>query len=104
MSSEILTIDQAGLLADLLYAVRHNKKVRYYPRGAEGNAVYATITLRAFTREDGYLYPHDADIRDAFVWTSGMVEVFHPVRKLLDALSNLDGHLGIDQPIAIIEE
>lgn len=104
MANEVLTITQAGYLADLLRAVEDNKRMRYYPNGAEGDAVFTTVTVRAFTYEGGGFYPHNADIRDAFVWTSGIFERFFPVRDIMDALSNLDGHLGFDKPIAVIED
>ena|SRR5690242_13155595 len=104
MSTEVLTINQAGHLADLLRAVEGNKRMRYYPNGADGDAVFTTVSLRAFTYDGGGLYRHDADIRDAFVWTSGLFERWFPVRDLMAALSNLDGHLGLDKPIAIIED
>lgn len=103
MSSEVLTLNQAVDLADLIRGVEGGRRMRYYPDGAEGDAVFTTVVLRAFTYEGGGFYANDADIRDAFVHTSGMFERWFPVRDLMAALSNLDGHLGLDKPIAIIE-
>jgi hypothetical protein len=62
-------------------------------------------TLRAFTHKGGGVYfEADGDIRDAFVWTSGFMEHWFKVSDLLLALDNLDGKLGLDKPIAVIEE
>jgi hypothetical protein len=101
-----LTINEAGLLADLMRGVQGNKKMRYYPQGADGDTEHPMIaTLRAFTHKGGGVYfEADGDIRDAFVWTSGFMEHWFKVSDLLLALDNLDGKLGLDKPIAVIEE
>jgi hypothetical protein len=102
----VLTINEAGLLADLMRGVQGNKKMRYYPQGADGDTEHPmTATLRAFTHEGGGVYfEADGDIRDSFVWASGFTEHWFKVSDLLKALDNLDGKLGTDQPIAVIEE
>jgi hypothetical protein len=100
--NEVLTISQAGHLGDLVRGVDNGSSLRWYPYGADNPDVVLRVVLRAFTYEGGGMYPHDADIRDAFVWTSGFTERWLPVRDLLPALSNLDGHLGMSEPIAII--
>ncbi len=101
--NEVLTIGQAGYLADLIQGVEGNKTMRYYPHGANFGNTPLKVTLRAFTYEDGALYQHDADIRDAFVWTSGIFERWFPVRDLMNALANLDGRFGTDHPMAVID-
>ena len=102
-SDRPLTINQAGLLGNLINGVNHGLKMQYYPRGAESADHPMEMVLRAFTNEDGSMYPFDADIRDSFVWCSSMMEQFIKVDGLLEALDNLDGKHGEDQPIAIIE-
>jgi hypothetical protein len=98
-----LTINQAGLLADLMRGVERGLKLRYYPLGAESADRAMVVVLRAFTYAEGALYPHDKDIRDAHVWTSGFTEHWFPVEQLLTALDNLGGKHGIDEPMAIID-
>lgn len=101
MSSDVLTIAQAGHLADLISGVEHSKKIEWYPLGTD-TVTPGTYVLRAFTNVSGGMYPSAADIRDAHVWMSGIMEHWVPVREILDALSNLDGHLGFTEPIATI--
>jgi hypothetical protein len=104
MPDRILTIDEAGRLSDLIHGVERGLKLRYYPRGSEDAERPLTAVLRAFTREDSSLYPHDADIRDAFVWTSGFMEHWLKVSDLLAALDNaVTGRHGFDKPMAVIE-
>lgn len=101
---DTLTLNQAGYLADLIRGVKRGSKLSYYPRGAKDADHPATSVLRDFTHDGGGFIRADEDVRDAYVWTSGMFEHWYPVRDLMAALSNLDGHLGLDQPIATIEE
>lgn len=100
-----LNINQAGYLAELIRAVDGNKRLRYYPIGADGDAPNQVIEIRAFTREDGSMAPYDADIRDTFVWTSGFTEHWFKVSDLLLALENaITGKYGLDKPMAMVEE
>lgn len=98
-----LTINQAGYLANLIRAIDHRKTMRWYPQGADTDQPM-TVVLRAFTNPDGSLYPSDADIRDAYVWTSSMFEHWFGVRDVLAALANAIHGNAVDQPMAIIDE
>jgi hypothetical protein len=107
IEDRILTIEQARLLSQMVRGVERNAKLRYYPYGAE-TAVdeprVGSYTMRAFTREDGTLYPHEADIRDAFVWCSGTFERWFKVSDLLIAMDNItSGRHGITNPMAVID-
>jgi hypothetical protein len=57
---DILTINQAGYLADLIRGVERGKRMRWYPLGAGSVDHPLTVTLRAFTNPDGSLYPYAA--------------------------------------------
>lgn len=104
MPERILTINQAGLLADLIHGVERGAKLRYYPRGCESADNPMVAVLRAFTYAEGALYPRDKDIRDAHVWTSGFTEHWFPVEQLLTALDNMQGEHGLENPMAVIDE
>lgn len=98
-----LTLEYAALLGDLIRGVERGYRLRYYRDGADTDVPW-TATLRAFTRGAGAAgLPVSDDVRHAAVWTSGTVERWFQVADLVDALSNLDGHLGDTSPIAIIE-
>ena len=102
-AERILTINQAGVLADLIRGVERRLKLRYYPSGVESADHPMVQYLRAFTYAEGALYPHDKDIRDAHVWTSGFMEHWFPVEQLLKALDNMDGKHGLDEDMAVID-
>ncbi len=105
MENETLTIGQAGYLADLIRGVEGGKKLRYYQRGSDDAERPLVVVMRAFTYESGGLYPHDADIRDAYVWCSGMFEHWLKVRDLMRALENaVTGGHGYSSPMAVIVE
>lgn len=98
-----LTIEQAGVLADLLHGVERCLKMRYYPFGSRDADHPLEVSLRAFTHNGGGIY-FDGDIRDAYVWTSGLMERWFKVSDLITALDNIDGKHGLDNPIAIIDK
>jgi hypothetical protein len=99
-----LTYNEAGLLADLLRAVGRGDRLRHFPDGADGDTDHPVDgVLRAFTLEGGGFYPNDQDIRDAYVWTSGITEHWYKVSDLIRALDNIDGKHGLDKPIAVID-
>lgn len=102
MNSDILTLSDAAYLGDLIRAVERKQKMRFYPRGTDDADHPLEVTLRAFTTVNGGFYPSGSDVRDAHVWASSMVEHWFPVRNLILALSNLDGHLGFSEPIAVL--
>lgn len=102
-SERILTINRAGMLSDLIRGVEQNAKLVWYPIGSDTDKPMVQI-LRAFTYAEGALYPHNADIRDAHVWTSGFTEHWFPVSDVLDAFENInDGSHGMDKPMARID-
>jgi hypothetical protein len=99
-----LTLNQAGLLGDLIRGVERGLKLRYYPFGTRDADHPMVQVMRAFTYEGGNLYPHNADVRDAYVWTSGFMEHWFKVDDLITALDNMDGKHGLEEPIATIDE
>jgi hypothetical protein len=100
---DILTIDQAGYLADLIRGVESGRRMRWYPLGTDSADNPATVVLRAFTNADGTLYPHNADIRDSHVWTSGIFERFYPVRDVLAAMANAINGTDLGAPMAMLD-
>lgn len=103
VTDNVLTINQAGYLADLIRGVERGAKLRYYPMGAKDADHPMTQVLRAFTHDGGGFWPNDQDIRDGYVWTSGISERWFKVSDLIKAMANLDGRHGINEPIAIID-
>ena len=103
MANEVLTINQLGHLVMLDRGIQAGARLRFYPFGSDSADNPWTGRLRCYAREGGGFWPNDADVRDAFVHVSGVFERWFPVRELIDALSNVDGHLGDEKPIAIID-
>jgi hypothetical protein len=108
VSDRILTLNRAGLLADLIHAVQRKSKLRYYPRGVDpGNdaLMSMTLVLRAFSHDGGGLwFDNDGDVRDAFVWCSGFMERWLKVDDIIDAMENhTDMSHGETAPMAIID-
>ena len=102
----ILSLNRAGLLADLIRAVerKSSTKLRFYPMGAEDADHPAEYVLRAFTHDGGGFLSENEDVRDAYVWCSGIFEHWFPVEELLDALDNVtSGRHGMDKPMATID-
>ena len=101
----LLTINQAGWLGDLIHGVERGWKMRYYPMGAKDADHPAVVMLRAFTYEGGGLYPRDGDIRESYVWCSGLTESWFKVNDILDALENaITCKFGDESPMAIIDK
>jgi hypothetical protein len=102
----VLTLNQAGYIGELIHAVERNLKLRYLPGGAKDDGRKTlTVELRAFTYNGGALYPSDADIRDAYVWCSGVMEHWYKVSDLIAAMQNaIDGSYGLDAPMAVIDD
>ena len=98
-----LTLNDAALLGELIIGVQRNLKMRYYPRGSESADKPLVVTLRAFTRNGGGFIHSDAEVRDAFVWASGLTEQWFHVDHLIKAIDNLDGKHGFEEPIAVID-
>ena len=102
-ASRVLTLDEAGLLSDLIRAVQGNAKLNYYIHGADTETP-ASYVLRAFTYNGGGFITSDKDdVRDVYVWCSGFTEHWFKVSDLITALDNLDGKHGFEAPIATIE-
>lgn len=101
--SDVLTISKLGDLVTLDRGIQTGAKLKFYPFGSDSADNPWTGRLRCYAHEGGGFWPNDADVRDAFVHVSGMFERWFSVRELMDAISNLDGHLGLDKPIATIE-
>ena len=102
-TDRILTLNQAGVLADLIRGVQAGAKLRYYPRGADDADHPMVQSLRAFTHDGGgFISEHD-DVRDAYVWTSGFTEHWFKVEDLITALDNIQGTHGLDKPMAVID-
>jgi NADPH-dependent ferric siderophore reductase len=98
----LLTIDDLQNLADLLRAVQAGAKMKWYPAGTDSADHPMEVVLRQFTNRDRMYWPADRDIRDAYVWVSGIMEHWMSVRRIVRALSNHDGHLGMTEPMATI--
>lgn len=99
----VLTINDSILLGDLHRGVERGLKLRYYQFGTRDVDHPLVVTMRAFTYDGGNLYPHDADIRDAYVWCSGFMERWFKVDELIKALGNIDGKHGLEEPMAVID-
>ena len=100
----VLTINQSILLGNIHRGIERGLKLRYYPFGTRDADHPLIVSMRAFTYEGGNLYPHDKDVRDAYVWCSGFVEYWLRVDDLIKALDNMQGTHGLDNPMAVIEE
>ena len=100
----ILTINQSIVLSNIHHGVERCLKLRYYPFGTRDADHPLIMSMRAFTYDGGNLYPHDADIRDAYVWCSGFMERWFKVSDLITALDNMQGKHGLENPMAVIEE
>ena len=104
----ILSLNRAGLLSDLMRAVQlSNKqsgvKLRYYYAGSDTDKP-AEYVLRAFAHEGGGFPSENEDVRDIFVWCSGVFEHWFPVEELLDALDNMTSiRYGMESPMAVID-
>ena len=100
----VLTINQSMLLGDIHRGVERGLKLRYYQFGTRDADHPLVQVMRAFTYDGGNLYPHDADVRDAYVWTSGFMERWIKVEELITALDNMQGTHGLHNPMAVIDE
>ena len=103
MNDRILTINQAGLLADLLRGVQAGAKLSYYQFGTRDADHPLIVVMRAFTHNGGGFISEKDDVRDAFVWCSSFIEHWFHVEHLITALDNIDGKHGLDEPMAIID-
>jgi hypothetical protein len=99
-----LTISDLIWLGQINSGVERSWKMRWYPQGVISADRPAYLVLRAFTYKGGGLYPRDADVRDSFVWCSGITEQWIKVSDLMKALQNaIDQNEGENSPMAMIE-
>lgn len=100
-----LTLTEAGHLADLFRAQERHDRLYWYPCGAEHGAAHASYVIRAFTHEGGGLwFDKDGDVRDAYLWLSGIGELWLKVSDIIRALENvIDARHGEGEPMARIE-
>jgi transcription elongation factor Elf1 len=99
----ILSLNEAGLLADLIRGVQAKAKLRFYMQGADDADEPLIVVMRSFTHEDGGFLSEQEDVRDAYVWCSGFTEHWFKVSDLIKALDNMDGHHGLSAPMATID-
>jgi len=99
----VLSLNDAGLLGDLIRGVQAGAKLSWYQFGTRDADHPAIFTLRQFTYDGGGFIREDEDVRDAYVWCSGIFERWLKVSDLITALDNLDGKHGLDKPMAVIE-
>lgn len=85
-----LTLSQLNRLAMLAEAVGDGRRIaRLHDDGIVQSGV-----ARAFTRDGGGFPGETEDIRDVFVWVSGITESWWPVAELVDGIAN--GTVSLD--------
>ena len=101
----VLTLGEADYLGQLIKGVQRGCKLRYYRNGSESADNPVMLVLRSFTYEGGGLYSHEEDIREAYVWCSGITERWFKVNDILIAMDNfINGNHGVDNPMAYVEK
>lgn len=99
-----MTYSNAVALGTLLTGVQGNRPFRYYPQGADTPGEPVKGVLRAITHDGGGFYREDdGDIRDAFVWTSGVMEHWFPVKLFVAALMNTTVTIDASAPMLVID-
>lgn len=101
---EYVELRRTTALAELVRAVEAKAKIEWYPYGSETMDHKPLVgTIRCFTYENGYFPKSTDNLFDLFVWVSSMMEHWFKVPDVLDALDNaVNGHHGLDKPMAII--
>jgi hypothetical protein len=97
-----LTLRDGRTLAEVISAVDSGARLEWYPLGTDSADHPLKLVMRAFTYYGGGFYAHDADVREAYIWCSGMFEMWLKVTDVMRALENISGEFGLDQPIARI--
>lgn len=83
MASDIaLTLGDAITLASLITGVQKGSRAEWFPNGETADRTVDGV-LRSFARKGGGFWPHDQDVREAFVHVSGTFEHWLPVRDVL---------------------
>lgn len=100
-----LTLTEAHHLADIFAAQERHDRLYWYPSGAENGAPCGSYVMRAFTHEGGGLwFDKDGDVRDAYLWLSGIGELWLRVSDIIRALENvIDARHGPGEPMARLE-
>ncbi len=99
-----LTLTDAGYLSDILRGVEQGAYIRWYPRGTDSADNPIKSVMRAITHEGGGLwFDSDGDVRNAYIWTSGIWEHWLPVREVMSALRRMTGSGDMSQPLATID-
>jgi len=98
-----LSLNDAGLLGDLIRGVQGGAKLRWYQFGTRDADHPAIFTLRAFTYDGGGFIRDEDDVRDEFVWCSGIFERWLKVSDIIKALDNMQGKHGLENAMAVIE-
>jgi hypothetical protein len=81
-----LTVADLAMLSELSDACSNKSKVRW---AANGDVSYiAEGVARNFTDANGNFLKANEDVRDAFVWISGTMEHFIPVRQIMEWMTN----------------
>lgn len=87
--TRILTLSELNRLAMLAEAVGEGRRIARLHDGLVQSGV-----ARAFTREGGGFLTPDDDIRDGFVWVSGITESWWPVTELANGIDK--GTVSLD--------
>lgn len=103
MSDRTLTLNQAGLLGDLIRGVQAKSKLRWYQFGSRDADHPLVVVMRSFTHDGGGFISDKEDVRDAYVWCSGFMERWFKVSDVINALDNIQGTHGMEEPMAVIE-
>jgi hypothetical protein len=88
--SDVLTPTVLEALWDLNEAVAKNSHIRWLSGGGET----VEATARAFTDKNGNFLLPTEDVRDGYLWTSGIFEHFIPIRTVLAKMA--EGVFAID--------
>jgi len=99
----ILSLNDAELLGQLIRGVQAGAKLRWYQFGTRDADHPLIVTMRAFTYDGGNFIRETDDVRDAYVWCSGIFERWLKVSDIITALDNIDGKHGMENPMAVIE-
>lgn len=85
-NTETLGLADLHVLSALLDACSNKSKVRW---AANGDVAYiAEGVARNFTNADGNFLKANEDVRDNFIWISGTMEHFIPVRQIMEWMTN----------------
>lgn len=81
-----LTAPDLFRLVDIVHAIQTSAKVRWL---TESGTVVENVA-RAFTDTEGNFLDSHSDVRNAYLWTSGIFEHFIPVSTVLTKMASGD--------------